>query len=178
MSSLSCVHPIFCDRNRPARRARRHSSRFEPHFCQGFPATTRWNVLSRARWHAPTPSARRGEPIHFCHLSLESSLLLQPAGSAFAIRSIRKCSGATIYLSRRSFNVGGTISIALTRPFLAILKRMRLLGVIVILGVLIWLGWSKPLKARFAEAKTTITSELNGLGKKPQKNHDSSGKRH
>jgi len=55
---------------------------------------------------------------------------------------------------------------------------MRVLVVIVILGVLIWLGWSKPLKERYAEAKTTITSELNDLGKKPQKNHDSSGKRH
>ena len=71
-----------------------------------------------------------------------------------------------------------TISIALTRPFLAILKRMRLLGVIVIVGVLIYLGWSKPFKERYAEAKTTITSELNDLGKKPQKKQDSSAKRH
>jgi len=55
---------------------------------------------------------------------------------------------------------------------------MRLLVVIVIIGVLIWLGWSKPFKERYAETKTTITSELNDLGKKPQKNHDSSGKRH
>jgi hypothetical protein len=55
---------------------------------------------------------------------------------------------------------------------------MRLLAVIVIIGVLIWLGWRKPFKERFAEAKTTITSELNHLGKKPQKNQDSSGKRH
>jgi len=55
---------------------------------------------------------------------------------------------------------------------------MRLLGVIVIIGVLIWLGWSKPLKERYAEAKTTITSELNDLGKKPQKKQDSSAKRH
>jgi predicted negative regulator of RcsB-dependent stress response len=54
---------------------------------------------------------------------------------------------------------------------------VRLLAVIVILGVLIWLGWSKPFKQRYAEAKTTITSELNNLGKKPQKNQDSSGKR-
>jgi hypothetical protein len=74
--------------------------------------------------------------------------------------------------------VGGTISIALTRPFLAISKRMRVLVVIVILGVLIWLGWSKPFKERYAVAKATITSELNDLRKKPQKNHDSSGKRH
>jgi len=69
-------------------------------------------------------------------------------------------------------------SIALARPFLAISKRMRVLVVILILGVLIWLGWSKPFKERYAEAKTTITSELNNLGKKQQKNHDSPGKRH
>ena len=55
---------------------------------------------------------------------------------------------------------------------------MRVLVVIVIIGVLISLGWSKPFKERYAEAKATITSELNKLGKKPQKNHDSSGKRH
>jgi predicted negative regulator of RcsB-dependent stress response len=57
-------------------------------------------------------------------------------------------------------------------------QSVRLLVVIVIIGVLIWLGWSKPFKERYAETKTTITSELNNLGKKPQKNHDSSGKRH
>jgi len=69
-------------------------------------------------------------------------------------------------------------SIALTRPLLAISKRMRVLVVIVIIGVLISLGWSKPFKERFAEVKRTITSELNDLGKKPQKNQDSSVKRH
>jgi hypothetical protein len=55
---------------------------------------------------------------------------------------------------------------------------VRLLAVIVIIGVLISLGWSKPFKERFAEVKRTITSELNDLGKKPQKNQDSSVKRH
>jgi predicted negative regulator of RcsB-dependent stress response len=55
---------------------------------------------------------------------------------------------------------------------------MRVLVVIVIIGVLIWLGWRKPLNERYAEAKRTITSELNDLGKKPQKKPDSSGKRH
>lgn len=55
---------------------------------------------------------------------------------------------------------------------------MRLVVVTVIIGVLIWLGWSKPFKERYAEAKTTITSELNDIGKKPQKNQDSSVKRH
>jgi predicted negative regulator of RcsB-dependent stress response len=55
---------------------------------------------------------------------------------------------------------------------------MRVLVMIVIIGVLIWLGWRKPFKERYAEAKTTITSELNDLGKKRQKNQDSSVKRH
>jgi len=55
---------------------------------------------------------------------------------------------------------------------------MRVIVVIVIVGVLIYLGWREPLKERYAEAKRTITSELNDLGKKPQKNQDSSVKRH
>jgi len=55
---------------------------------------------------------------------------------------------------------------------------MRVVVVIVIVWVLIYLGWSKPFKERYAEAKTTITSELNDLGKKPQKKQDSSVKRH
>ena len=87
----------------------------------------------------------------------------------------------TIYLSRRSLATARRRrnDFDCSHPaFLSISKRMRLLVVIVILGVLIWLGWSKPLKERYAEAKTTITSELNDLGKKPQKNQDSSGKRH
>ena len=53
---------------------------------------------------------------------------------------------------------------------------MRLLVVIVIIGVLIWLGWNKPFKQRYAETKATVTSELNDLEKKQQKNHDSPGK--
>jgi len=53
----------------------------------------------------------------------------------------------------------------------------RLLVFIVIIGVLIWLGWTKPLNERYAEVKTTITAELNDLGKKTQKNHESSDKR-
>ena len=55
---------------------------------------------------------------------------------------------------------------------------MRLIVVTVIIGVLIWLGWSKPFKERFDEGKRTITSELNDLRKKPQKNQDASVKRH
>jgi len=55
---------------------------------------------------------------------------------------------------------------------------MRLIVVIVIIGVLISLGWSKPFKERYAEAKRIITSELNELGKKPQKKEDSSAKHH
>jgi len=47
---------------------------------------------------------------------------------------MRKYNGATIYLSRRSFNVGGTISMALTRPFLPVSEIMRLLAEIVIIG--------------------------------------------
>jgi hypothetical protein len=55
---------------------------------------------------------------------------------------------------------------------------MRLVVVIAIIVGLIYLGWSMPLKERYAEAKRTITSELNDLTKKQPKNQDSSVKRH
>jgi predicted negative regulator of RcsB-dependent stress response len=55
---------------------------------------------------------------------------------------------------------------------------MRVVVVIVIIGGLIWLGWRTPFKQRFDEAKRTITSELNDLSKKQQKNQDASVKRH
>jgi hypothetical protein len=75
-------------------------------------------------------------------------------------------------------NVGGTISVALTRPFLAISNMMRLLVEIVIIGVVISLGWSKPFKEHFAQVNRTMTSTLNGVGSKLQKHQDPSVKRH
>jgi hypothetical protein len=55
---------------------------------------------------------------------------------------------------------------------------MRVVVVVVIIGGLISLGWRTPFKQRFDEAKRTITSELNDLSKKQQKNQDASVKRH
>ena len=71
-----------------------------------------------------------------------------------------------------------TISIALTRPFLAISKTMRLVLEIVIIGVVISLGWAKPFKEHYAYVNRTITSELHDIGKKPKKKQDTSVKPH
>ena len=81
------------------------------------------------------------------------------------IRSMRKCNDATI-------------SIALTRPFLAVSQIMRLLAELVIIAALIFLGWNKPFKEQVAKASTTIESKLHGTGAKLQKHEDSSVRRY
>jgi hypothetical protein len=55
---------------------------------------------------------------------------------------------------------------------------MRLVIEIVIIGVVISLGWSKPFKEHFANVNRTITSTLHGAGSKLQKHQDPSVKRH
>jgi hypothetical protein len=71
-----------------------------------------------------------------------------------------------------------TISIALSRPFLAISNIMRFVIEVVIIGVVISLGWSKPFKEHYAYVNRTITSELHDIGKKSQKKQDTSVKPH
>ena len=55
---------------------------------------------------------------------------------------------------------------------------MRLLAEIVIIGALIFLGWNKPFKEQVAQASTTITTKLHGVGSKLQKNQDPSVRRY
>jgi hypothetical protein len=55
---------------------------------------------------------------------------------------------------------------------------MRLLAEIVIIGALISLGWNKPFKEQVAQASTTITTKLHGVGSKLQKNQDPSVRRY
>ena len=55
---------------------------------------------------------------------------------------------------------------------------MRFVVEVVIIGVVIFLGWSKPFKERFAYVNKTITSTLHDAGSKVQKHQDPSVKRH
>jgi hypothetical protein len=55
---------------------------------------------------------------------------------------------------------------------------MRLLVEIVIIAGLIYLGWNTPFKKQVAQANTTITSKLHGVGSKLQKNQDPSVRRY
>ena len=86
-------------------------------------------------------------------------------------RSDRPTSTSTI----RRFN---DLTIALTRSFLPVSEIMRLLAEIVIIGALISLGWNKPLKDQVAQASTTITTKLHGIGSKLQKHEDPSVRRY
>ncbi len=49
---------------------------------------------------------------------------------------------------------------------------------IVIIAALIFLGWNKPFNDWAAQAKTTITSTLDGLGGSLQKDQDQSVRRY
>ena len=55
---------------------------------------------------------------------------------------------------------------------------MRLLTELVIIGALLFLGWNKPFKDQVAQASTTITTKLSGLGSKLQKHQDPSVRRY
>ena len=55
---------------------------------------------------------------------------------------------------------------------------MRLVVEIVIIAAVIFLGWNKPFKEQVARASTQISSTLDGLGGKLQKNQDPSVKRY
>jgi hypothetical protein len=55
---------------------------------------------------------------------------------------------------------------------------MRLLAEILIIAALIYFGCSKPFKEHVAQANTTITTKLHGLGSKMQKHQDPSVRRY
>ena len=55
---------------------------------------------------------------------------------------------------------------------------MRFVIEIVIIGVVISLGWSKPFKDHFAQVDRIVTSTLHDVGSKLQKHQDPSVKRH
>jgi Tfp pilus assembly protein PilZ len=57
-------------------------------------------------------------------------------------------------------------------------KVMRLLAEILIIAALIFFGWNKPFKEQVAQANTTITNKLHGVGSKLQKHQDPSVRRH
>ena len=81
-------------------------------------------------------------------------------------------------LSRRGFNVGGTISIDLTLGFWQFSDMKRLLAEIVIIVAVIFFGWNKPYKDWTDQAYTKITSTLDQMGGNLQKNQDQSVKRY
>jgi hypothetical protein len=55
---------------------------------------------------------------------------------------------------------------------------MRLLAEILIIAALIFFGWNKPFKDQVAQANTTITNKIHGLGKGLQKHEDPSVRRY
>ena len=55
---------------------------------------------------------------------------------------------------------------------------MRFVIEVVIIGVVISLGWSKPFKDHFAQVDRIVTSTLHDVGKKSQKKQDPSVKPH
>jgi len=55
---------------------------------------------------------------------------------------------------------------------------MRLLAELVIIAALIYYGWTTPFKDHVAQANTTITTKLQGLGSALQKHEDPSVRRH
>ncbi len=56
--------------------------------------------------------------------------------------------------------------------------RMRLLAEILVIAALIYFGWNTPFKEHVAQANTTITTKLHGLGKGLQKHEDPSVRRY
>ena len=56
-------------------------------------------------------------------------------------------------------------------------ERMRLLAEILIIAALIFYGWTTPFKDHVAQANTTISTKLHGLGSKLQKHQDPSVRR-
>ena len=55
---------------------------------------------------------------------------------------------------------------------------MRLLAEIVVIAALIYFGWNTPFKERAAQANTTITNKLRGIGSKLQEHQDPSVRRY
>jgi hypothetical protein len=55
---------------------------------------------------------------------------------------------------------------------------MRLLAEILVIAALIYFGWNKPFKEHVAQANTTITNKIHGVGSKLQKHQDPSVRRY
>jgi hypothetical protein len=55
---------------------------------------------------------------------------------------------------------------------------MRLAVEILIVAALIYFGWTKPFKEYVDQSYTKITTKLNGVGSKLQKNQDPSVRRY
>jgi hypothetical protein len=70
------------------------------------------------------------------------------------------------------------LTIAFGPAFLSLSEIMRLLAELVIIAALIFYGWTTPFKDHVAQANTTITTKLHGLGSKLQKHQDPSVRRY
>ena len=70
------------------------------------------------------------------------------------------------------------ILVAFGAYLLSLLDLMRLLAEILVIAALIFFGWNKPFKDQVAQANTTITTKLHGLGSKLQKHQDPSVRRY
>ena len=55
---------------------------------------------------------------------------------------------------------------------------MRLLVELLVVAAVIYLGWNMPYKERVDRAKTTITSTLDSMGGRLQKQQDKSVRRY
>ena len=55
---------------------------------------------------------------------------------------------------------------------------MRLLAEILIIGAMIFFGWTTLFKDQVAQGNTTITNKLHGVGSKLQKHQDPSVRRY
>ena len=70
------------------------------------------------------------------------------------------------------------LTIAFGTHLLSLSEGMRLLAEILIIAALIYFGWNKPFNEYVAQANTTITTKLHGVGKGLQKHQDPSVRRY
>ena len=70
------------------------------------------------------------------------------------------------------------ILVAFGAHLLSLSEDMRLLAEILIIAALIYFGWNKPFNEYVAQANTTITTKLHGVGKGLQKHQDPSVRRY
>ena len=81
----------------------------------------------------------------------------------------------TVQLNRSTIKRLSLISAAI---FCHSQRRMRLIAEILIIAALIYFGWNKPFNEYVAQANTTITTKLHGVGSKLQKHQDPSVRRY